>query len=164
MAKLNRDEILVGLLKTLVDGYGRPAIDRALQRLDGKGEARQERAAQSEPEIQKGAERIVSEANIAPEKKPLIIEIARRFDEGSAFPKASDVRSFLISHHQTVGELKSRPASFRQMLPVLIAMSPKGLEKVLSRSQFSGPADLGAISDAIRGAGEEWRGRPATDD
>jgi hypothetical protein len=94
----------------------------------------------------------------SPEKKKLLLQLAERYDEGSAFPKIADVRAFLMSHHHDAKGLNGRSQAFRRMLPVLSGMSEKGLEKVISRSHYSGPAELEPISNAIRGAGEDLRG------
>lgn len=159
MTKLNRDEILEGLLQTLVDGWGQAAVRAALDTL---GTPKRERA------LGRGTERaivtgpravdLVVELNLDPDCTTALHELAVRFDEGTAFPKLGDIRSFLLTHQRDGSDLKGRVAAFRRMLPVLAGMSPKGLEKLLSRSHHSGPADLGAISDAIRGAGESLRG------
>jgi len=104
------------------------------------------------------AVQMVADLPMPAQKKNLLLHLAERFDEGSAFPKVADVRSFLMSHHHDSKELKGRSQAFKRMLPVLSNMSEKGLEKVISRSYHSGPAELEAISDAIRGAGEHLRG------
>ena len=159
MTKLNRDEILEGLLQTLVDGWGQAAVRATLdtlctpkrERASGRGTGQ---AIATGPR----AVDLVAELNLDPDCITPLHELAVRFDEGTAFPKLGDIRSFLLTHQRDGGDLKGRVAAFRRMLPVLAGMSPKGLEKLLSRSHHSGPADLGAISDAIRGAGEGLRG------
>lgn len=165
MAKLNREEILQGVLKTLVDGYGMRAVKAALKDLDepvlSKSRVRKEKAP---PQTESGALALIGEIDLTPEQKPLIEELARRFDQGSAFPKMADIRGFLRSHQQDATDLKARVPSFKRMLPVLTAMSSKGLEKLLARSHHSGPAELAPIADAIRGAGEDLRGGSGNDD
>ena len=161
MTKLNRDEILQGLLQTLVDGWGNTAVRAAL---DALGAPQRERASgrTSRGAIPIGARAVdlVAELHLDPDRLIPLHELAVRFDDGVAFPKLGDIRSFLLAHQRDGGDLKGRVAAFRRMLPVLAGMSPKGLEELLSRSHHSGPADLGAISDAIKGAGESLRGQP----
>jgi hypothetical protein len=161
VAKLNRDEILRDILRTLVDGWGKGAVQAALDALDaapsGDKRRRTERAAE---DAARGAEALVAEIALPLEHRQLMVDLAKRFDDGSAFPKLSDVRSFLLSHQQNATDLKSRVQGFKRMLPILSRMSPKGLERLIARSHHSGPADLGEISDAIRGAGEDLRGKP----
>ncbi|WP_439538947.1 hypothetical protein [Sphingomonas sp.] len=159
MAKLNRDEILHELLKTLVDGWGQSAVQAALDGLCSPVEtAKRKRARSRDKPVFQRAVDLVEELKLPPDRDAILTELARRFDEGSAFPKIGDARSFLLSHHRNGTDLKGRIPAFKRMLPVLVEMSPKGLERLLARSHHSGPADLGEISDAIKGAGENLRG------
>jgi hypothetical protein len=103
---------------------------------------------------------LISNLELSPDRRAILVELAKRFDEGSAFPKLGDIRSFLLSHQRNGADLKGRIPAFRRMLPVLVEMSAKGLEKLLARAHHSGPVELSAISDAIRGAGENLRGIP----
>ncbi|SFG38182.1 hypothetical protein SAMN05518801_1213 [Novosphingobium sp. CF614] len=161
MAKLNRDEILRGLLQTLVDGWGKGAILEALEALDTATPGDKHRRDKHSVEDRfRGVEALVAEMEMSPEHRRLMTDLARRFDDGRAFPRIGDVRGFLLSHQQNATDLKGRTQGFRRMLPILTRMSPKGLERLIARSHHSGPADLGEISDAIRGAGEDLRGKP----
>lgn len=161
MAKLNRDEILRGLLQTLVDGWGKGAVLEALDTLDtATPRAKHERDNGAVEDSARGVETLVAEMELSPEYRRLMMDLAKRFDDGRAFPKLGDVRRFLLSHQENASDLKGRVQGFKRMVPILMSMSPKGLERLIARSHHSGPADLGEISDAIRGAGEDLRGKP----
>jgi hypothetical protein len=154
--------MLRALLRTLVDGYGYDAVETALRKLSAPVESERRKPSERSQEASAhahGAEKLVAGMDLAPEHKLLLAELAKRFDQESAFPKWSDIRGFLLAHQQDATDLKGRVGAFKRMLPVLSAMSPKGLEKLIARSHHSGPADLGAISDAIRDAGEDLRGK-----
>lgn len=164
MAKLKRDEILREILKTLVDGWGKGTVLAALEALDkALPEGNANRGEGAAEDIARGAEALVAEVELPSEHRQLMMDLARRFDDGGAFPKLGDVRSFLLSHQQNAIGLKSRVQGFKRMLPILSRMSPKGIEHLIARSHHSGPADLGEISDAIRGAGENLRGKLLTE-
>lgn len=163
MAKLNRDEILRDILRTLVGGWGKGAVFAALEALDtAPPDSKRNRGEGAAEDIAQGAEALVAEIELPSEHRQLMVDLAKRFDDGNAFPKLGDVRSFLLSHQQDAASLKTRVQGFKRMLPILSRMSPKGLERLIARSHHSGPADLGEISDAIRGAGEDLRGKPLT--
>jgi hypothetical protein len=163
VAKLNRHEILQGILQTLVDGWGQSRVRAALDALELSDGSRTRKRRKSEAEARApNAAELVTDLELSADRKAILIELAKRFDEGSAFPKLGDIRSFLLSHHRSGVDLKGRIPAFRRMIPVLVEMSPKGLEKVLARSHHSGPADLGAISDAISGTGADLRGSTLT--
>lgn len=163
-AKLNRDEILREILSTLVKGWGRKAVHDALDKIKGEWVNGPE---EKYTEETKGGESkiipVVENLLIPEERKILILKLARAYDAGVAFPKMSDVKAFLASHHQGVKDLRSRDQAFNKMIPILQRMSEKGLMKVISQSHYSGPVELGSISDAIKGAGQDMRGTPEKD-
>ena len=157
--KLSRDGVLRGILQTLVSGWGYNAVLASLQNLDTPiDRKRSSPRAHGKAIHEASAVRYVEDMDVSANQKGLLFALAESYDEGSAFPKLTDVRTFLMSHQQDAKDLKSRPQAFKRMLPILLKMSDKGLEKVLSRSRHSGPAELEPISNAIRGAGEELRG------
>lgn len=163
-SKKTRAEILQRLLQTLVDGWGYDAVADVLKNIEASSSAQDNEPERKKTEkIEASVVQMVVDMSLPHEKKSLLLELAERFDQGSAFPKIADVRSFLIAHRQDPRELKSRAQAFKRMLPVLDRMSEKGLQKVISRSHYSGPAELEAISEAIRGAGEDLRGVPRTE-
>ncbi|MFN3817364.1 MAG: hypothetical protein ACK4R0_00060 [Blastomonas sp.] len=158
VAKLNRDQILRGILQTLVDGWGQSAVKDALESIDDSATENRKIAAKLGAASKASAVAQIEELQLPAERRSLLQTLALRYDEGSAFPKLSDARAFLISHQRDVKEIKTRSQAFKRMLPILQQMSEKGLEKVISRSHHSGPAELDPISKAIRGAGEDMRG------
>jgi hypothetical protein len=165
VARLNRHEILQGILQTLVDGWGQSAVSAALDAVVLSNDSRTRKRKKSDAEARApNAMQLVVDMELPADRKAILIELAKRFDDGSAFPKLGDIRSFLLSHHRSGVDLKGRIPAFRRMIPILVEMSPKGLEKVLARSHHSGPADLGAISDAISGTGADLRGSTLTAD
>lgn len=164
--KLNRDQILREMLETIVKGWGQKAVYDALDDLkgptnrDGLADKLPIEAANSEPK----AVKLVKDLHIRDEKhRNLMLQFARHYDDGTAFRKMSDVKAFLASHHQSTKELRSRDQAFRMLIPIIERMSEKGLLTLISRSRHSGPAELGSISDAIKGAGRYLR-EPSTDD
>lgn len=162
--KLNRDQILTNILQTLIDGWGRAAVIEALDRTASpKTGARSDLARPETVRSEPKAVQLVENLELPAPRKELLIQVARDFDAERAFPRMSDARAFLMSHHQNARDIKSRAQAFRKMIPILQKMSEKGLAKVIARSHHSGPAALDSISDAIRGAGEDLRGKNTAD-
>lgn len=163
--KLTRDEILREMLETLVKGWGRKAVCDALDELVGptkpKGATGKQSVQVAQSEIK--AVQLVQDMRIPEERKQLILQFAKDYDAGTAFPRKSDVKTFLASHNQSPKELRSRNQAFSKMIPILKRMSEKGLLTLISRSRHSGPAELGSISDAIKYAGENLRGTSKDD-
>lgn len=162
-AKPNQTEILHDLLHTLVAGWGMGRVRDALNALeaesDGAPKTARPRKAQSDAQ-RRSAVALVEELDLTPERKALILALARAYDDESAFPTLGDARAFLLSHQRDAKDIKTRPQAFKRLLPLFTSMSEKGLETAIARSQHSGPADLDAISKAIRDAGETMRGSP----
>lgn len=154
--KLTRDEILREMLTTLINGWGRKSVFDALNEIAGVDKA--EDVANMQPggtaSNELNAVRLVTELQITNGRKVLMLQLAKDYEAGSAFPKISDVKAFLASHNHRTNELRSRDQSFRMIIPILQKMSEKGLLVLLSRSRHSGPADLGSISDAIKSVGQ----------
>lgn len=165
-SKLNRDEILREILSTLIKGWGRKAIYDALDNLEegAKTKGPDDGQAGNAKSNESKAVQIVEGLAIPEERKILMLQLATAYDAGAAFPKLSDIKAFLSSHHQKTSELRSRDQAFRKIVPILQRMSEKGLLKVISHSHHSGPVELGSISDAIKGAGQDMRGPLAEDD
>jgi len=163
--KLNRDEILREMLQTLIKGWGHKDVYDALDELVGPTKTKGLTGKRSVQVVQseRTAVQLVQDLQITKEQKELMLQFARDYDAGTAFPTKSDVKAFLASHHQSAKELRSRNQAFSKMIPILIKMSEKGLLTLMSRARHSGPAELGSISDAIKYAGENLRGASADD-
>lgn len=159
-SKLGRDQVLREMLNTLIKGWGRKAVYDALDEIVGSSSPSRLSESRDRPPVE-AESKILQFAKELPahgERRELIIKFAQDFVVGTALPKMSDVRAFLASHQQDSKDIKSREQAFRKIAPLLLEMSEKGLVKTISRSQRSGLADLGSISDAIKGAGENLRG------
>jgi hypothetical protein len=163
VARLNRNEVLQGILRSLVAGWGYSAVLASLETLESEEQTTSKSpSGRSAKDELSPAVSLVNELDIPSGRKALLQTLAIHYDEGSAFPKLGDGRAFLLSHHRDAKDIKNRSQAFKRMLPLLVKMSEKGLEKVIARSHHSGPAELEPISKAIRGAGETLRGPIST--
>lgn len=157
--KISRDEVLRGILRSLVDGWGYSAVQLSLENLEAETGTDQRPSRPRKSGIDRGSSiALVQRLSLPPEKTALLLALARQYEEGTAFPTLGDAKAFLLLHQRNAKDIKSRSQAFTRMLSVLARMSEKGLEKVISRSHHSGPAELESISMAIRGAGEAMRG------
>lgn len=157
---LTKDEILHETLQTLVRGYGRAAVSHALENLTHAPafkESPRGKRVQVENEKPEAVDYVDSMMPFP--NSDLIRRFAEEYDRGAALPKSADIKRFFIENRIAADSPKSRNQAFRQILPVLRRMSDKGLLRLLSRSQYSGPAKLDEISEAIRGAGSDLRRR-----
>lgn len=162
--KLNKAQILHEMLETLVKGWGLKAVQDALADLSSRTMSENARERQPSPaaERESKAVELALSLTLQEGQRSLLVEIAKAFDNGSAFPKNSDVKSFLAAHNAPAKEIRSRDHAFRLMIPILEKMSEKGLARILSSSRHSGPAELGSISEAIKDTGNDLRGTPSS--
>lgn len=158
--KLNRDEILREMLSTLVKGWGPKAVYNALGELTDTKKSEPTNTGENKEPSNKEPKtaQLVENLSLTPDRKRLLLKLASAFDSGLAFPRITDVKAFLASHHQDSKEIKTRHQAFKMMIPILVNMSDKGLLRLISRSHQSGPANLNSISDAIKDAGQKLRG------
>jgi hypothetical protein len=94
----------------------------------------------------------VQAAVIADDQRPKFVELARRFDSKQFMPSNYDVREFLIMSGVRPPGMKDRSQAFRQLLQVLVQLPPDKLEALARKTRYSGPAELGPLSDAISNA------------
>jgi hypothetical protein len=158
--QLSKAQVLHEMLDVLVKGWGRKAVQDALAALYPNSSPRGVTKGQQKPELDRDSKAflLVTSLSLPEERRSLLIDIAKAFDNGSAFPKNSDVKAFLAAHNSPAKELRSRDHAFRLMLPIFARMSEKGLVRVLSASRHSGPAELASISVAIKDTGNDIRG------
>ena len=153
-----KQQLLSRLLQTLVDEWGYGTVLASLQKLESSPHSDERTHGKERLKGELSATQLAADMPVADEKKHLILRLAHHFDEGSSFPNISDIRAFLLSHHHNARSIRDRSNAFKRMLPILSGMSEKGLERLISKSRHSGPAELEAISNAIREAGEDLRG------
>lgn len=156
--KLNKDEILSEMLTVLVRGWGVKAVRSALKAFEPESGVEDSDQVSVASETETDAVKIALNSSDLGDSRDLIIELAKAFDGGHAFPKNSDVKSFLAANGKHVKDIRSRNHAFRLLLPVIIRMSEKGLLRLLANSHYSGPTQLGLISEAIEDTGNSFRG------
>lgn len=147
---------LKDILQALIKNWGYEAVRAALE--PSPVVERRPRTPSGRETEDVGAVALLETVKLPPGRRAILRSLAVQYDQGAAFPKLGDAKAFLLSHHRDAKDIRGRAQAFRRMLPILSQMSEKGLEKVISRSQHSGPAELAPISQAIRGAGEQMRG------
>lgn len=150
-SKINKEQILEDILRTLVAGWGRQGVKDALERVgaeprDGAKVPKPIELEQTEEAPQ--AFEYARSRNFGANQR-LIEELAREYDEGKIFARNADIQNFLKSHGYRLRESKSRNQAFRLISSALANMSRKGVMGVIERARYSGPAKLEEVSEAI---------------
>lgn len=153
-------------LSSLVAVYGHKKVQSKLDRIkfgrdtSAKHRQRDEAATKSadKPKPRRDAVAIAESLDlIDSEKKAIIFDMARRYEEKKFMPNVNHVRAFLESLGEDVSRVKSRQqvtaSVFRKLAeletPVLLDMQNRGL--------YGPPMTLGPIADAIGRFGQSRR-------
>ena len=152
-------------LEAVVRRYGLKPVCQALRRIE-LSEKRERAAAQprqttAESESRKKVRRKLTAVDrvlkmeLPDERKTVVIEAAKRFDNRSFVPGIGDVRNFWLNHRIEGPPPPSRAAAAPRLFAFLAKMDMGELRKIVDRGYYSGPARLGPIADAIRDFGRE---------
>ncbi len=165
----SRKVLLMELLRTLVGEWGFEEVHGTLEQLsqvrdDGhSGLLSQERPRppMSGREVSRSrrpsaAEQVAKVGDLDGRREALLA-IAAKFDQRTFLPNVADIREFLAMMGVESGALKDRSDGFRRLLGPLTRLSPERLKCLASSNKYSGPAQLGPLSDAIRSAGAAIR-------
>jgi hypothetical protein len=147
--------LLNNLLRTLVQEWGHEEVQAALMQLSGRSDATplgcgSDAAPRTRTKLlasEQVAQARLSDAQVVP-----LRELAVRFDRKQFLPSISDVREFLVMMGERPGALKDRSTAFRLLLVALSGLPPERLERLVNSARYSGPSQLGPLSDAISAA------------
>lgn len=92
----------------------------------------------------------VAKAEISSERRPLVDELSRRFENKSFLPTFGDVRNFCQIYGIDEPASRSRASAIPRLFKFLAAMEADEIRRILDDGMFSGPSRLGPIADAIR--------------
>jgi len=90
------------------------------------------------------------------ERETLLV-IAEKFDRKEFLPSIGDIREFLAMMGEASAGMKDRLDGFRRLLSSLTQLPPDKLKRLASSTSYSGPAQLGPLSDAIKSTGDAIR-------
>ena len=92
----------------------------------------------------------VAKAEISCERRPLVDELSRRFENKSFLPTFGDVSNFCQIYGIDEPASRSRASAIPRLFKFLATMEPGEIRRILDDGMFSGPSRLGPIADAIR--------------
>ena len=98
----------------------------------------------------KSAPEYVAAMNFDVERRPVMSELAKRFQEKTFLPTFGDIRFFCESYGINVPASNSRAGSIPRVFKFMATMDRDEIQRIADYRRFSGPARLGPIADAIR--------------
>lgn len=149
-------------LHSMINQYGFKQVERSLKEIrlsDCQLEAPKQHKASSDAGMTKKprkrqpkvtAQGYVAKMDLPSEKKPVMIELAKRFQEKSFLPAFGDIRNFCQIYGIDEPSSKSRASAIPRIFKFIVAMETSEVQRILDNGMFSGPSRLGPIADAIR--------------
>lgn len=165
-----RQAFRVKLIRTLVEEWGYDEVQKALAQLSDVGSGAHIASASGmkapqQPSPNREASRSkkptaveqVTRLRTPDGERETLLAIAAKFDRKEFLPSVGDIREFLAMMGEDSGSMKDRLDGFRRLLPPLSQLPTDRLKRLASSTRYSGPAQLGPLSDAIKSTGESIR-------
>ena len=99
----------------------------------------------------------VLKMQIPMEKKPVLLEIAQRFQGKCFLPTSGDISNFCRIYGIDEPASKTRSNAIPRVFKLIATMELDDIQRILDAGMFSGPSKLGPIADAIRNNGRAKR-------
>lgn len=158
-------KLLNKLLRTLIDEWGYEEVIQELSRIDrhssetSKDLERYSRIRSKQKAKLNPTEQAERATQDYPQKQALV-RLAHRYEQKQFLPSVAAVREFLMMRGAAADRIKDRDQAFRLLLKYLLQLSTDQLEQINRSALYSGPSQLGPISDAIAAAGNRLARRP----
>lgn len=167
---------LKDMLCLMVDRHGPEQVDQALREIvsahrrknPNKDKASSKNSAKTKPVKKKTtAPEYVAKMDLPSEKKRVMAELAKRFEEKNFLPSFRSIREFCRIYRIVEPASKSRVSALPRIFKFIATMETSKIQRILDDGLFSGPSRLGPIADAImrngRGAAYRLANPPASD-
>lgn len=158
-----QDNLLNEVIRTLIQECGYERVFAALTRVSSQNQPethpaveprrKNSRRGGSRKTPKLRASEQLARASLPDPHKAAIHDLALRFDHKQFLPSMADVREFLTMLGERPVPMKDRSDAFRQLLKALARLPTERIRAVASSGQYSGPSQLGPLSDAISAAG-----------
>jgi hypothetical protein len=157
--------LLADILEAMVREWGGEAVSRALDTVLTEGPRhtnaiREEfgRNKERRTSIRPSAVQMVAKSDqpdIA--RHELLKMIATKYDDKGFLPRLGDIREFVAMMGGERRSIKDRSEGFRLFLESTKDLPLDQLQQIATNESFSGPSQLGPLSDAIGASGEARR-------
>jgi hypothetical protein len=155
-----REEILDDLLRLLIRRWGYFYVSARLAALKDRdsGSNVPVPGGYDEPKRHRlTAHEYVERIDVPPRKRDIMLQLARKFERREFLPTIGHVREFLERSNVRVNSLRGRTAAIPKIVEILTGLPDDSLETMLHDENYSGPSQLGPLSDAIKARGTAIR-------
>ena len=140
------------VLRSIVRRYGFGKVSQSLWEMEPsihRFEHSSDKSGRKSAKV--AAPEYVAKMDVSPEKRPLLTELARRFDDKSFLPSIGDVRNFCQIYRIDEPASGARASAIPRIFRFIVTMETDDVRRILDEGTFSGPSRLGPLADAIRG-------------
>jgi hypothetical protein len=162
----NRKRLLGKILQTLVEEWGYENVALELSHTNRHSLRRSiepHESARSSDRKKPTPTEQVERALLDPQRREPLLQLAKRYEVKQFLPNVAAAREFLAMLGEFPGQIKDRDHAFRVLLRCLLQLPMERLRQITDSSLYSGPSQLGPISDAIAAAGQHLPRRSQED-
>lgn len=155
-------EPLAEELRLLVGLHGVKAVKQELRRLETEQRHTRKLDHDAQTKVRRRSGRAeateyVGKMDIDDGRRPAVLTLAERFETKSFLPSCGDISNFCTIYGIAEPASKSRAAAIPRVFKHLATMDAEDVEALVTNNAFSGPSQLGPISEAIRQHGRAAR-------
>lgn len=155
-------------LGSMVEQYGFKTVSRVLHEMEArdpglnsgdqaKAQARRQRKAGRRIKQRLSAVDFVQSIEVPAERAAVVRRAAEEFERRAFLPTLNELRSFCEAYGIEKPRSRSRASGIPRIFKFLVTMAVADVERMLDDREFSGPAELGPIADAIRDKAKDYR-------
>ena len=99
----------------------------------------------------------VAKLDLPLEKKPAIVELAKRFERKAFLPTFGDIANFCQTHGLNTPASRTRASAIPRLFRYISTLDSSRTQAILDEEMYSGPSKLEPIAEAIRKNGRASR-------
>lgn len=153
---------LEATLRSMVRRYGFVQVSRCLQEINlsegqlGHPGLRRDHSSGALPAKSTGrrpklsAIEYVTKFDIPLGNKPMVVELAKRFESKHFLPTFGDIANFCQTNGLETPKSRTRASAIPRIFKFVANMDSSSTQAILDADMYSGPSQLGPIADAIR--------------
>ena len=92
----------------------------------------------------------VAKFDLPLDNKPIVVELAKRFESKDFLPTFGDIANFCQTNELETPKSRTRVSAIPRIFKLMATMDSSRTQAILDSDMYSGPSKLGPIADAIR--------------
>lgn len=92
----------------------------------------------------------VAKLDLPLDNKPMVVELAKRFESKDFLPTFGDIANFCQTNGLETPKSRTRANAIPRIFKLMSTLESSRIQVILDAEMYSGPSKLGPIADAIR--------------